>query len=79
VQETAADKLMKTVRKRCKMPKDNEKATFTSDGNSQYIGAILKNFKRNTVNYGQIIKERVNGRVISRIRTVYLVKWMLRI
>ena len=48
------------------MPTDDEKATFTSDGNSQYIGAILKNFKRNTVNYGQIIKERVNGRVISK-------------
>ncbi len=36
VQKTA-DKLMKIVKKRCEMPIDNEKATFTSDGNSQYI------------------------------------------
>ena len=69
VQKTA-DKLMKTVKKRCKMPTDDEKATFTSDGNSQYIGAILNNFKRNTINYGQIIKERVKGTVISKIRKV---------
>ena len=69
VQKTA-DKLMKIVKKRCKIPTDNEKATFTSDGNSQYIGAILKNFKKNTINYGQIIKERVKGTVISKIRKV---------
>lgn len=47
-----------------------EKATFTSDGNDQYIGAILKNFDRDTINYGQIIKERENGKVVGKIRRV---------
>jgi IS1 family transposase len=69
VQETA-DELMKMVRMRCRVPTKCEKATFTSDGNDQYIGAILKNFDRDTINYGQIIKKRENGMVIGKIRSV---------
>nr|QNO42897.1 hypothetical protein NICIAEDM_00004 [Methanosarcinales archaeon ANME-2c ERB4]QNO43427.1 hypothetical protein MJEPJOLK_00001 [Methanosarcinales archaeon ANME-2c ERB4]QNO44030.1 hypothetical protein JGGIPCKB_00003 [Methanosarcinales archaeon ANME-2c ERB4]QNO50448.1 hypothetical protein BPCBKEJI_00026 [Methanosarcinales archaeon ANME-2c ERB4] len=69
VQETA-DNLMKTTRKRCRMPTDGEKARFTSDGNDQYISAILKSFDRKTIDYGQIIKKRENGRVVGKIRSV---------
>jgi IS1 family transposase len=69
VQETAND-LMRTVRKRCEVPTESEKVTFTSDGNDQYIGAILKNFDRETINYGQIIKKREKGRVVGKIRSV---------
>ncbi len=46
-----AHKLMKIVKKRCKMSTDDEKATFTSDGNSHYIGAILNNFKSRDINH----------------------------
>ena len=69
VQETA-DELMETVRKRFKMPTADEKAIFASNGNDQYIYAILKNFDRETINYGQIIKERENGRVVGKIRKI---------
>jgi hypothetical protein len=61
---------MKMVRMRCRVPTKCEKATFTSDGKDQYIGAILKNFDRDTINYGQIIKKRENGMVIGKIRSV---------
>ena len=69
VQDTA-DKLMETVRKRGKIPTKDEKATFFSDGNDQYTKAIIKNFDVETINYGQLIKEREEGRVVGKTRTI---------
>jgi len=43
--QATADKLMETVRKRGTRPTEDEKATFISDGNDQYINAILDNFE----------------------------------
>ena len=68
--QATADKLMETVRKRGKKPTEDEKATFASDGNDQYINAILANFEAETINYGQLIKEREKGRVVGKIRMV---------
>ena len=56
--QATADKLMETVRKRGKKPTEDKKATFISDGNDQYVNAILDNFEAETINYGQLIKER---------------------
>ena len=61
---------METVRKRGKKPTEDGKATFISDGNDQYINAILANFEAETINYGQLIKEREKGRVVGKIRMV---------
>jgi hypothetical protein len=61
---------METVRKRGKIPTEAEKATFISDGNDQYINAILDNFEAETINYGQLIKERDGGRVVSKTRMI---------
>lgn len=58
------------VRKRGKLPTENEKATFFSDGNDQYANAILENFDKEIVNYGQLIKIRDNGRIVAKIRTI---------
>ena len=58
------------VKRRGKCPTEDEKATFLSDGNDQYTHAILKNFDKETVNYGQLIKVRDNGRIIAKIRTI---------
>jgi len=58
---------MGTVRKRGKKPTEDEKATFISDGNDQYITAILANFE---INYGQLIKERERGRVVGKTRMI---------
>ena len=41
-----------------------------SDGNDQYITAILDNFEVEAINYGQLIKERDGGRVVSKTRMV---------
>ncbi len=49
------------VKKRGKLPTENERATFFSDGNDQYANALLENFDRETINYGQLIKIRDNG------------------
>ncbi|MEA2075414.1 MAG: IS1 family transposase, partial [Euryarchaeota archaeon] len=68
--QATADKLMETVRKRGKKPTETEKATFISDGNDQYAKAILDNFEAETVNYGQLIKEREKGRVVGKTRMV---------
>jgi hypothetical protein len=61
---------METVRKRGEIPTEAEKATFISDGNDQYINAILANFEAETINYGQLIKERERGRVVGKTRMV---------
>jgi len=68
--QATADKLMETVRKRGQKPTEDAKATFISDGNDQYINAILDNFEAETINYGQLIKEREKGRVVSKTRMV---------
>jgi len=69
VQETA-DELIEMVKKRGKLPTENERATFFSDGNDQYTNAILKNFDKEIINYGQLIKIRDNGRIVAKIRTI---------
>jgi IS1 family transposase len=68
--QATADKLMNTVRKRGTLPTKHKKATFASDGNDQYTKAILKNFDVDTVNYGQLVKERERGRVVGKTRTI---------
>ena len=68
--QATADTLLETVRKRGKKPTGDEKATFVSDGNDQYITAILDNFAAETINYGQLIKERERGRVVGKTRMV---------
>ena len=61
---------METVRKRGKKPTEDAKATFISDGNDQYVNAILANFEAEAINYGPLIKERDRGRVVSKTRMV---------
>jgi IS1 family transposase len=68
--QATADELLETVRKRGKKPTEDGKATFISDGNDQYITAILDNFEAETINYGQLIKEREKGRVVGKTRMV---------
>jgi len=68
--QATADKLMKTVRKRGKLPTKDEKATFVSDGNDQYTRAILENFDVEAINYGQLVKEREKGRVVGKTKTI---------
>lgn len=68
--QATADELLETVRKRGKRPTEDDKATFMSDGNDQYITALLDNFETEMINYGQLIKEREKGRVVGKARMV---------
>ena len=70
--QATANKLMETVRKRGKKPTEDEKATFISDGNDQYINAILDNFEAETIDYGQLIEEREKGRVVGNLTSLLL-------
>ena len=65
-----ANKLMAMVKNRGKVPDIDNKATFVSDGNDQYTTAILGNFDPDTINYGQLVKERKGGRVVGKTRTI---------
>lgn len=71
VQETAT-KLIATVMKRGELPTHDDKSTFISDGNDQYATALLDVFDEDTINYGQMIKMRENGRVVSKTKKVIL-------
>lgn len=51
-------------------PTEDNKASFYSDGNNQYTKALLKNFDDDTINYGQLVKERENGRVVGKTKTI---------
>jgi IS1 family transposase len=61
---------MKKIKKCGKKTTEDNKATFYSDGNDQYTNALLNCFDTNTINYGQLIKERENGRVIGKTKKV---------
>jgi IS1 family transposase len=61
---------MEKIQKCGKKPTDDNKATFYSDGNDQYTNALIKCFDTTAINYGQLIKERENGRVIGKTKKI---------
>lgn len=69
MQETA-NTLMAKIKNCGLKPTEGNKATFYSDGNNQYTKALLNNFDEDTINYGQLIKERKNGRVVGKTKTI---------
>ena len=69
MQETA-NALLALVKNRGKAPDKDDKATFVSDGNNQYTKALFENFDVDAINYGQLVKERDNGRVVGKTRTI---------
>ena len=73
-QQEVADELIAKTKKRCKLPTKQKKATFYSDGNDQYLKALLKHHDRDTINYGQIIKEKEKGKVVRKTRKIIIGK-----
>ena len=68
--QAVANELIATVKKRGKLPTQDNKASFLSDGNDQYTTALLENLDEDTINYGQLIKTRENGRVVSKTKRI---------
>lgn len=86
-QETC-DRLFQKLCVRCQEPTEKHKATFISDGNDQYTNSIEKYYLTETINYGQLIKIREDGRVVRKekrtifgevdwIETVYIERYNL--
>ena len=65
-----ANKLITTVKNRGKVTDTDNMITFVSDGNDQYTTALLRNFDPDTINYGQLVKERESGRVVGKTRKI---------
>lgn len=64
--QKSADKLFQKIKHRSKM--GSRKPRIASDGNRQYPKAILKFYSPQSINYGQLIKIRKEGRVIGKRR-----------
>ena len=70
VQDTC-DELYAIIAKRTQQPSYYAKIGFCTDGNDQNENSILKFFNRDSVNYGQVIKDKVQQKVIgSHVRKV---------
>lgn len=59
------DELYELIAKRTQQPTYYNKITFCSDGNDQNKNALLKFFNKDCVNYGQVIKDKENQKVIG--------------
>lgn len=59
------DELYEKIAERVQQPTYKNKVFFCSDGNDQNINAMLKQFNKDCIKYGQIIKDRVNQKVIG--------------
>ena len=68
-QETC-DKLTRKLCARCKDPTKENKASFYTDGNPQYTSSIQKYYDTDTINYGQLVKIRENGRLVRKEKRV---------
>jgi len=64
IQETC-DELYEIISKRTQQPTYKRKISFCTDGNDQNLSAILKNFHKDSVNYGRVKKIRQKQTVIG--------------
>lgn len=53
------------IEKRTEQPTVKNKISFCTDGNDQNGNAILKYFHKDSVNYGQKIKDKIQQRIIG--------------
>ena len=63
--------------KRIKPPTFTDRLKLFSDGNDDYTFVMPEFFKKDCINYGQLIKIRGKGRVVDKIRKVIYGKLVL--
>lgn len=69
--QDSCDKLYKQIAERTQQPSYHAKIGFCTDGNGQNENAILNSFNKDCVNYGQVIKDKIQQKVIgSHVRKV---------
>ncbi len=59
------DELYELIEKRTQQPTLKNKISFCTDGNDQNENAILKYFHKDSVNYGQKIKDKIQQKIIG--------------
>ena len=62
--------MFKKISARVQPPTNTEKLEIYSDGNDDYKFVLQEFFKKDCIDYGQLIKIRENGRVVDKIRRV---------
>lgn len=69
--QDSCDELYEQIANRSRCPSVKNKIGFCTDGNYQNENAILKFFNKDCVNYGQVIKDKIDQKVIgSHVRKV---------
>ena len=69
--QDSCDELYERIAERTQQPTYYNRISFCTDGNDQNENAILKVFNKDCVNYGQVIKDKVQQKVIgSHVRKV---------
>ncbi len=70
--QLTCDELYELIAKRTQQPTYCNKINFCTDGNKQNENAISKFFNKDCVNYGQVIKDKENQKVIgTHIRKIF--------
>lgn len=59
------DKLYELIKERVQQPTYKNKISFCTDGNDQNLHSMLRNFNKDSIKYGQIIKDRINQKVVG--------------
>ena len=59
------DELYELISKRTQQPTSKNKISFCTDGNDQNENAIVKEFNKDSVNYGQVIKDKEKQIIIG--------------
>lgn len=64
----SADEFIAKLKERIQIPTLKHKLNIFSDGNIQYNTALLKHFRKDVLNYGQLIKMKENGRLVNKFK-----------
>lgn len=63
--QSVCDDLYELIAKRTQQPTSKNKISFCTDGNDQNENAIKKEFNKDSVNYGQVIKDKEKQIIIG--------------
>jgi IS1 family transposase len=66
--DESADDFVGKLKNRIEMPTHENKLKIFSDGNLQYNTALLKHYKKDVINYGQLIKIKEAGILVDKIK-----------
>ena len=63
-----ADEFVGRMKSRLDIPTHKYRLKIFSDGNYQYNTALLKHFREDTIDYGQLLKFKENGKLVNKVK-----------